>query len=603
MRATPSRRVEFRFVGPAILAAVVAAGLLISTPRHQAFGANKADVSSGNWQVKVDPPTRKVEWPESLKISIEQPSRQEHVLFPTVESEFVVVGLDAYDSNEAVLYNLATGKKAGGISGNPVKSIKRALSPDGKHLACAALDRAISNEVEVWSLETGQKLCGFKADDTGLSMPMLDFAAPGEVMTYTFGQVAGKFVHHLRIWDVQTGKAIRQLDLEKHLSGGDRHYDISPGGHYLVAYVIPEVQVYDLQTAQIKGKIKPKEKTEDGEYVHAESVRFSPDGKELVVYCSGQKTELLEVFDVATGESKLKHEIPHAVKNAMPHPASYKGPPVDFVAQPAGFLFYGGGFLERETGLLVWSYKQGPLEYAHSKRLLTPAGFIASMGTTNSYKIQSLPFPAEKLEKTLEAYRNADTPAVVKAGVKVKLNVKVAGVRYGKPEETQKSIESALTDRLATDGIEVDEEGTTILTVDYKESAGQTLKEFAGGNRILGGGTATGRSAQSTQGDVSIKWTSKDGKTKIYEDTFKLDPTYLSVRADEKLTNESVREKVFDILKLQLAGLPMPYFVPEDKSLTTLPLSSTSLGAAKVSPQDANKKKIEARKNLTKKPK
>ncbi|MCC7422687.1 MAG: WD40 repeat domain-containing protein [Planctomycetaceae bacterium] len=603
MRATPSRRDFFRLMSQPFLAAVAVAGLLISAPSHPAIGANKADVSGGNWQVKVDPPARKVEWPESLNVSIEQPSRQEHVLFPSNESEFVVVGLDAYDSNEAALYNLATGKKVGGISGSPVKSNKRAVSADGKYLACAKLDGMSTNELEVWSLETGKRLCGFKADDTGLSMLMLDFAAPGELLTYTFGQVAGKFVYHLRIWDAQTGKAIRQLDLDKHMSGGDRHSDISPGGHYLAAYVGSEVLFYDLQTAQIKGKIKPREKTDDGDNVHAESVRFSPDGKELAVYCRGSKTELIEVFDVATGESKLKHEIPQAVRNAMPHPASYKGPPVEFVAQPAGFLFYGAGFLERETGLLVWSYKQGILEHAHSKRLLTPAGFIASMGTTSNYRIQSIPFPAEKLEKTLEAYRNADTPALVKAGVKVKLNVKVSGVRFGKPEETQKSIEAALTDRLATDGLEVDDEGTSILTVDYKESAGQTLKEFTGGNRIFGGGTATGRSAQSTQGDVSIKWTSKDGKTKIYEETFKLDPSYLSVRADEKLTAETVREKVFSILKLQLAGLPRPYFVPEDKSLTNLPLASTSLGAGKVGAQDSNKKKIEARKNLTRKPK
>src|SRR5262249_36540000 len=98
-----------------------------------------------------------------------------------------------------------------------------------------------------------------------------------------------------------------------------------------------------------------------------------------------------------------------------------------------------------------------------------------------------------------------------------------------------------------------------------------------------------------TAGELQIKWTSKDGKTKIYEHTVNLDPSMLTIRGEGEITPDKAREQVFAILKRQLAGLPMPYFVPTDKSLATLPMT-TSSDAGPQSPQDALKRKIEAKK-------
>ncbi|HEY2253523.1 MAG TPA: hypothetical protein VGH74_20755, partial [Planctomycetaceae bacterium] len=145
------------------------------------------------------------------------------------------------------------------------------------------------------------------------------------------------------------------------------------------------------------------------------------------------------------------------------------------------------------------------------------------------------------------------------------------------------------------DGLEVGDEGRTLLTVNYKEGVGQTLQEVKGGNR-RGGGVPTGRTVQSTSGELQLKWTTKDGKTKIYEHTVNLDPTRLTIRDDGEATDEKARQAVFGILKVQLAGLPMPYFVPEDKSLVALPLATASEMAAPLSAKDAMKKKIDAKK-------
>jgi hypothetical protein len=153
-----------------------------------------------------------------------------------------------------------------------------------------------------------------------------------------------------------------------------------------------------------------------------------------------------------------------------------------------------------------------------------------------------------------------------------------------------------LAERLADDGLEVSDDGATAVAVQWKEMAGKTLQEVQGGTPFRGGGTPTGRTVQSTAGELQIKWTSKDGKTNIYEHTLHLDPSMLTIRDPGEVTDDKARQQVFAILKRQLSGLPMPYFVPNDKSLAVLPMTTSSDMAAPLSPQDAMKKKIEAKK-------
>ncbi|HET6880686.1 MAG TPA: hypothetical protein VFI31_11055 [Pirellulales bacterium] len=508
-------------------------------------------------------------------------------------SPFCLVGLDAYESNRGELWNLAAGKREGLIKGNPEKANRRTLSPDGKYLALAVLDRAQANSIEVWSLETGERAASFPADDKSLSMTILDFAGPNELVTYTFGQQNGKFVYHLRIWEPATGKSLRQFDLEKNVSG-DTRYDISPGGHWLATLMNPEVVIYDLRTGKPAGTITPPSKTEDGKHVSVDSVRFSHDGKEIACLSEGSDGSVLVVHDTATGERKLTHELPKSYKSALQNPASYKGPHIEFVAEPAGFLWYGGGFIERETGLMLWRYQQGITEFSHWKRLLTPSGLIVSSGGHDSRKIVSLPFPADKLKASLKAYRG-DAPALVKPGEKVKLSVKVSQVRFGKPADAEVALTDVLAERLADDGLEAADEGSTAVSVQYKEGTGKTLQEFKGGNLIGRGGVATGRTVQSTSAELAIKWTSADGKATIYEHTLNLDPNTLLFTNQAQVTDELARKQVFDIIKIQLAGLPMPYFVPNDKSLAVLPMTTTSQAAAPVSRKDALKKKINSK--------
>ena len=150
------------------------------------------------------------------------------------------------------------------------------------------------------------------------------------------------------------------------------------------------------------------------------------------------------------------------------------------------------------------------------------------------------------------------------------------------------------------DGLEVSPTGTTVLAVQYQETAGKVLQEVQGGT-IFGGGTPTGRSVQSTAGDVKISWTSADKKTKVFEQNMTLDPNRLRISGATELTEEKARGQVFEILKRQLADLPLPYFVPNDKSLSVLPVPTTSPVAKPATSQDLINQRIEARKKALKK--
>ena len=581
----------------------VAVGLLVATSLFSSGFAVAADpVKPGGvaarWKVKPDPPSQPIEWPAALSVNIQQPPRIEEILLPQGHSQFVLTGLDAYESQKAELWNLATGKRVGAIQGTPPKAIKRALSEDGKYLALSILDRAQANDIEVWSLETGKRLSKFQADDRAYSMTILDFAGPDEVLTYTFGQTAGKFGYHLRVWDAKTGNSVRQMDLDKNLSG-DQRYDISPGRNLLVSIMSSDAVIYDLQTGQEKGSITPPNRMEDGQSVNLDGVRFSPDGTELGCLSGGSRGSIISTYDLANGDQKSKCELTAAMKSSLQHPASYKGPALEYVSQPNGFLWYGSGFVDRETGLLLWTYKQGILEFSHWRRIITPAGMIVSTGGHDVRKIQVVPFPAADLEKALADYRS-DKAALIKPGEKVKVVVKVTDVRFGTKDEATKEIEGVLAERLADDGLEVADDGGTILNVKYKESAGKVLKEMKGGT-IRGGGTPTGKTVQSTAAEVEMSWTTKDGKTKVFEHKLDLDPSMLTVRSNEEVTDAVAHKQVFAILKLQLAGLPMPFYVPLEKGGLTLPMVTNSSMAAPLSKEDALKKKIEAKKNLGKK--
>ena len=110
------------------------------------------------------------------------------------------------------------------------------------------------------------------------------------------------------------------------------------------------------------------------------------------------------------------------------------------------------------------------------------------------------------------------------------------------------------------------EDQPVTLEVSYAEAAGQKLEERQGGS-ILRPGTPTGRSVQATH--VTLKLSLKDGKREVWEHEIDIDPKFLIVRGDGSA--EATRESSIGMLGIRLASLPLPYFIPKDKGMSSLP--------------------------------
>ena len=431
----------------------------------------------------------------------------------------------------------------------------------------------------------------------------MDFAGPGELLTFSVGEQGGKPGQYLLIWDVETGKLLRQFE-NNHLNASAGRYEVSPGGAFLATIHNVAVEIIDLKTGQVSGTIKSAKSSERGKNVVLDSFCFSSDGTEIATLCEGSQGGLITVYDMETGDVKLSHELSVGQKKSRQnHWQSYKGPHLQMIANPAGFLMFGSSFIERESGFLIWQFEQSPQEYNNWQRLLTRSGLIGLSAERTPSKLQVLPFPSEKLMQALAAYQG-DANALVKLGAKVAVDVEVGEVLFGKSEDVKQKIEKLIAGRLAEDGLEVGDDAATVLKARYTETVAQAspeIKKIFPENRVA-----------LTLGQLTIVWTSKDAKRSIYESVFNFDPYFqdyeevdilgkqassaVNLRMKGQLTETTSQQMVFEALELRLAAARMPYFVPIDKSLLSLPAITKSASAATVPSPNSGKSKMDSKK-------
>lgn len=593
--AQPRPTFQFRLTASFAMATFVAAASLYAADRAKSTAA---------WDVTADPPAEAVEWPAKLSVSIPMPQKRDELLFPTSPSIFCLAGLGHSGVEQAELWNLATGKRVAAIKAGPPLGTQRLLSPDGKFLVVnVPLNGKVGDDIEVWSTSTSKRISAFLIDSSHPPIGILDFAGPGEVLTYSSGNYKGKFGHHLLIWDIETGKPLRYFPTDKLLPPAVK-YDISPGRNFLAIANIVEIDIFDLRTGKLSGRIEPPRKAVDKNSVTLDSVCFSPDGTEIAALSQGVKGSVITVYDLASGDQKLSHDLSAGQKQGLGYLIdTYSGPRLQFVTEPPGFLWYGSAFVERESGLVVWKYEQGASDFTRWKRILTPSGMIACPKERGGSKLQLIPFPREKLIQSVAAYRG-DAPAMVKRGAKVDLAVKIDKVLYGKPEDAKEAIKQLVVARLQNEQLEVGDEAASVMTVKYNEvvaDATPEIKKIFPENRV-----------PLTRGQLTIKWTSKDGKSPIYEEVLDIDPymyeqeegmilgsdasSVMNVRMRGQLTEQTAQKLVFEILNLRLTAARLPFFVPSDESLLTLPVIAKAPTAASGVMDAAGKPKAEMKK-------
>ncbi len=140
-----------------------------------------------------------------------------------------------------------------------------ALSPDGKTLAAATLDK----EVKLWSVETGKEVTVIVTDHKDGAIDVV-FSPDGKLLATGGGRKDGS----IRLWDIKTGKRVGVLEGHKHSVLG---LAFTPDGKTLVSVSCDGTsRIWDVQSQKERAAITPK--TDDSPHGFA----LSPDGKWFV---------------------------------------------------------------------------------------------------------------------------------------------------------------------------------------------------------------------------------------------------------------------------------------------------------------------------------
>lgn len=305
------------------------------------------------------------------------------------------------------------------------------------------------------------------------------------------------------------------------------------------------------------------------------------------MFYNNRETHVLS-WTVANKELVVEHLIVGDVKHTAKGAFSYKGPGFEWLPDGSACLLYGHAIIDRGTGRLVWLIRPADEDiYPAQRRVLDNDHVAVALGPFNgAKKISLLKLPWARIDAALKRLAS-NVEAHVRPGSSISLHVEVGPVRQGTPDRAKADLIAALTERLEADGIKVADAQPTILSVKYSEREGATLHEMKsqggpGGFPGLPGSNAvaTGRTIQGTRAicDVTFKVA---GRVQ-WSNQFDMDPHTVIVR--DEASDAAARSATFRMVKSALTQQPIPYFVPKDTELATLPGTTqlpTSTPAAK----------------------
>jgi WD40 repeat protein len=502
------------------------------------------------WSVTADPPSQPVKWPSQVDINIPIPEHNYYIRYPATPSPFMVVGLNSIGKTGVYVWDVIKGEKAGEIN-VAVPSTEFAVSPDGKHLA-AKVSGAEAGTVSVYSFESGQK-----AVDIAYGGDYLQYAAftsPNSLVTHSWGSAASGYEYAIRVWSVPDGKQQQEIQLKKQFPKSS--LVPSPGGRYLAVMEGDKLSVFDLQEGKLAGYELLEQLAGEslGSYY---GMSFSPDGKQLGVVYAGTNSRVV-FLDATTG--KIAETISFAGK--PPTASAYPGDSIEWLGD-RGWCLFGGTVIDRKTQRLVWNLDVPTIAWMTPRRTLA-GGWIVQAGPHARTSLRFLPMPTTEIDASLAALEEK-TPAHLRPGSSVSLEIAVGKLRAGTPEDTQKRLSEIFTERFQGDKISVADGQPLVLKVEYSETEGSTLTERKG---IAG--PATGRTVQSTKIHLKMTLVSSDGSESFFTDEIETDPHGVTVISKE-LNEANVRDSVFRQLLYSLSATPIPYFVPQHEGMSKLP--------------------------------
>lgn len=528
-------------------------GIPPTTPAPATPAAPTANADTVRWEAQADPPKEPLAWPDQPNLDIPFPAGKD-LLYSATPSPFAVVGLNISGGDGVQLWDLVKGQKGGELQASVKDGKIVAVSPDGQYLAAGAADRQHYGKLKLFSFRTGVAVREVECAEPKTHLQTLDFISPTRVVTQAFGSPGKGYRYAISVWDVTTGTQVCEIPAESNYQKGK--LDISPGGRYLATMDNDTLLAFDLQAGRLAGKLSLKPALGDS-LGALFGMSFAPDGRQLGIVLGSTNSRVV-FFDFAAG--KVADQIELAGK--PPTSSAYKGAAVEWLGDK-GWCLFGGTIIDRATRRVVWNLDL-PLTDRLTARRTLPGGWIATTGPWRNKRIKFIPLSWDKIQTGLAALAG-DATALLKPGQSVSLELTVDKLRFGTPDETKTKLAEIFQERFKADGITVADNQPLVLKVTYGESAGETLVERQG---IMG--PATGRTVQATKVDVKLVLTPRAGGQAVWQHDLAYDPHAVTVRGKEA-TDAAVHDAILRQLLYQLSFAPIPYYVPQDKSLSPLP--------------------------------
>ncbi|MBN1438627.1 MAG: WD40 repeat domain-containing protein [Anaerolineales bacterium] len=204
--------------------------------------------------------------------------------------------LATFDSKQVTLWNAKTRSVAKRLAAPHVGIETIAFSPDGSMLAIGMSADEEEIEVLIWNLATYAVRWAFPASTMGYMHKVL-FSPDGTRIGAAIGDLDGKYVYDVDVWDVVTGQALPIADIDGEITD----FAFSEDGQSLIGARGGRITLWDISTGL-------EIATRDG-FEGIARLIFSPDRKILVSPVGCQ----MKLWDAATGD-----EIMMLMRNGNP---------------------------------------------------------------------------------------------------------------------------------------------------------------------------------------------------------------------------------------------------------------------------------------------
>ncbi|MCA9020931.1 MAG: hypothetical protein KDA74_12360 [Planctomycetaceae bacterium] len=546
------------------------------------------------WSSLVDPPLVVADWSDTPKLSIDLRNIDGNKVIPNSFSPFIGFRDRNREFFNIEIWNLATEKVAGQISipldkGWRILTQKIKMSTDGKTLLFGYVVRDTKMaKMESWSVETGQKLADWEVGPADSILSKFEICGSDLAFAKMLSKEASGFKTMLKVWNLSSGTLIKEREV-KYNEFSDLNFKISPGGNYLFSYDSSnKFHIYDLRTLDLVREIDVKQllsKTssefgKDPYYIY-NGMNFSADGKELGLLLMSSDNTTLWTLDLSNGQAALEYHVTGNLSEATRDPG-YSGENMVWFPDGRGWLLYGDWFIDRKLKQVLWTLKPVPYVIIRNEIYLTPKYLLAETASAlrdakgrallnRKPKLVPVKIPEQKIADSLAAYQS-QSEAILGAGQQVSIDVSVGNLKFGDHEEVKTVLAEVMQQRLESDTFKVAPDQPVVLKIEYQEQDGNKLQMTKRGTPGPGnplGQTPTGETLQATAAAFKLSWVDTASKRTLWSTQALVNPRFLILR---NATAEEARTKMFEGLQNRLMAESIPYFIPRDKKLSTLPL-------------------------------